>query len=117
MYFLPSGEISYFQARSGMMVCPSFGSRRSRVSYIGLWGPMLATVPDWCTSKWAGALWTAYRRVPPRLAAGSTRMGDAVSWASARWRRMKGPTAAAPPTAPAVWRKRRRLWASRVGVC
>ncbi len=46
VYFLPSGEISYFQARSGMMVCPSLGSRRSRVSYIGLWGPIFATVPD-----------------------------------------------------------------------
>ena len=59
VYFLPSGAISQRSARSGMIVCPSFGSRRSSVSYIGLCGPMLATVPDWCTSKCAGALWTA----------------------------------------------------------
>ncbi len=59
VYFLLSGEISQRWARSGMIVCPSLGLRRSRVSYIGLWGPMLATVPDWCTSKWAGALCTA----------------------------------------------------------
>ena len=54
-----AGEISHFQARSGMIVCPSLGLRRSSVSYMGLCGPMLATVPDWWTSKWAGALWTA----------------------------------------------------------
>ncbi len=42
-----------------MIVCPSFGLRRSSVSYIGLCGPMLATVPDWWTSKCAGALCTA----------------------------------------------------------
>jgi hypothetical protein len=58
VYFLPSGEISQRWARSGMIVCPSFGLRLSRVSYIGLWAPILATVPDWCTSKCAGAVWT-----------------------------------------------------------
>ena len=56
MYFLPSGETSHFWARSGMIVWPSRGSRRSSVSYIGLCAPMFATVPDWCTSKWAGAV-------------------------------------------------------------
>ena len=56
MYFLPSGEMSHFHARSGMMVCPSRGSRRMRQSYMGDCGPILATVPDWWTSKWAAAL-------------------------------------------------------------
>ena len=58
VYFLPSGATSHLKARSGMMVCPSRGSRRISVSYIGLCAPMFATVPDWCTSKWAGAVWT-----------------------------------------------------------
>ena len=58
VYFLPSGAMSHFQARSGMIVCPSRGSRRIRLSYMGAWAPMLATVPDWCTSKWTGAVWT-----------------------------------------------------------
>ena len=58
VYFLPSGATSHLKARSGMIVCPSRGSRRRSVSYIGLCAPILATVPDWCTSKWAGAVWT-----------------------------------------------------------
>ena len=33
--------------------------------------PMFATVPDWWTSKCAGAVWTPKRSVPPRFAAGS----------------------------------------------
>src|SRR5215510_7969645 len=54
-----------------MMVCPSLGSRRSRVSYIGPCAAMFATVPDWCTSKCAGALRTPYRKTPPYLGLGS----------------------------------------------
>src|SRR5262245_29867006 len=101
--------MSHFQARSGMTVCPSFGWRRISVSYIGLWAPMFATVPDWCTSKCAGAVCTEYRSVPPRLAPASGRIGEGVSCASARPRSTTGPTPAAPAAVTAVLRNWRRL--------
>ena len=69
-----------------MIVWPSRGSRRIRLSYIGPWAPMLATVPDWWTSKWAGALWMPYRRVPPRLAVGIGLHGGVLPGGRARGR-------------------------------
>src|SRR5262245_51644726 len=47
-----------------------------RLSYMGPWAPMLATVPDWWRSKCTGAVCTPYRRVPPGFALGSA----ALSW-------------------------------------
>jgi hypothetical protein len=55
-----------------MMVCPlSTGLRRIRLSYIQPWVPILEMVPDWCTSKCAGALRMPYRNTPPCFAWGS----------------------------------------------
>jgi hypothetical protein len=91
-----------------MIVLPSRGSRRISKSYIGACGPRLAIVPDWCTSKWAGAFRMPKRRVPPGLAAGSA----ALSWnscAEARERRKAGATPAAAPATPMVFRNERRL--------
>src|SRR5215510_14673288 len=68
-----------------MMVWPlSRGLRRMRLSYMAPCVPILDTVPDWCTSKCAGALRIPYRKTPPRLAVGSgacsLKSGAAHTW-------------------------------------
>src|SRR6185436_6373514 len=91
-----------------MIVLPSRGSRRISKSYIGACGPRFAIVPDWWTSKCAGAFRMPKRSVPPGFAFGSAAL-TMNSCAAAGERRKAGAAPAAAPATPRVFRKERRL--------
>ena len=100
MYFLPSGEMSHFQARSGMIVCPSWGRGGSACR----------------TSGSARRCWppcpTGARR------SGRGRCGRRSAASRRAWRRGHGTGSPAPPRwtggTPARCRRRRRRprWSS-----